>query len=438
MKFYNREKELKQLSDILAKSREESQMTVITGRRRIGKTELAMHCGDETILYFFVARKTESLLCKDFAREIEEKLGIPVGWPDSFASLFRYVMKLSQSRPFTLIIDEFQDFLRINPSVFSEMQREWDLNKRESHLNLIISGSVFTLMKRIFEDYKEPLFGRANNMIHMRPFATDVLKGILADYNPDYTADDLLTLFSITGGIPWYVALLMDKGHTTKERMIAFLTEENSPFINEGKNILIEEFGPDYGMYFSILTCISDGMRTRGELEGELGESNISSYLNRLENYYGLITRAQPIFAKDNAKKTRYVMTDCFMTLWFRFFYKYQHIVANDALEQLGSIVRRDFDTFSGFMLERYFERKLRETGRYTRIGGYWDRKGENEIDLIAVNEIEKIAEIYEIKRNSKRYSEATMYEKQEYLLHNCKELNGMNISCAPLTLEDM
>lgn len=438
MKFYNREKELKQLSDILAKSREESQMTVITGRRRIGKTELAMHCGDETILYFFVARKTESLLCKDFAREIEEKLGIPVGWPDSFASLFRYVMKLSQSRPFTLIIDEFQDFLRINPSVFSEMQREWDLNKRESHLNLIISGSVFTLMKRIFEDYKEPLFGRANNMIHMRPFATDVLKGILADYNPDYTADDLLTLFSITGGIPWYVALLMDKGHTTKERMIAFLTEENSPFINEGKNILIEEFGPDYGMYFSILTCISDGMHTRGELEGELGESNISSYLNRLENYYGLITRAQPIFAKDNAKKTRYVMTDCFMTIWFRFFYKYQHIVANDALEQLGSIVRRDFDTFSGFMLERYFERKLRETGRYTRIGGYWDRKGENEIDLIAVNEIEKIAEIYEIKRNPKRYSEATMYEKQEYLLHNCKELNGMNISCAPLTLEDM
>ena len=52
---------------VLAKSREESQMTVITGRRRIGKTELAMHCGDETILYFFVARKTESLLCKDFA-----------------------------------------------------------------------------------------------------------------------------------------------------------------------------------------------------------------------------------------------------------------------------------------------------------------------------------------------------------------------------------
>jgi AAA+ ATPase superfamily predicted ATPase len=438
MKFYNREKELKQLADIIAQSRDEAQMTVITGRRRIGKTELAMHCGDQTILYFFVARKTERLLCQDFASEVEEKLGIPIGWPDSFASLFRYVMKLSQTRPFTLIIDEFQEFVRVNPAVFSEIQREWDLNKRDSRLNLIISGSVFTLMKRIFEDYKEPLFGRANRMIHMRPFRTDVLKCILADHNPHYTGEDLLALFTITGGVPWYVSLLMDKGHTTKDRMLGYLTEDNSPFINEGKNILIEEFGPDYGMYFSILTCIAGGMRTRGEIEGALRETNISSYLNRLEHYYGLITRNQPIFSKESSKKTRYVLSDCFLTLWFRFFYKYQSIIANDALAQLDIIIRRDYDTLAGFMLERYFERKLRETGRYTRIGGYWDRKGENEIDLIAVNEIEGTAEVYEIKMQSKRYDAAALSTKIEHLLQNCKELRGKKITQGVLSLNDM
>lgn len=438
MRFYNRENELKQLADIIAESRNEAQMTVITGRRRIGKTELAMHCGDQTILYFFVARKTERLLCQDFAREIEEKLGIPVGWPDSFAELFRYVMKLSQTRPFTLVIDEFQEFVRVNPAVFSEIQREWDLNKRDSRMNLIISGSVFTLMKRIFEDYNEPLFGRANRMIHMRPFRTDVLKEILADHNADYTSVDLLALFTITGGVPWYVALLMDKKHTTKDRMLNYLTEDNSPFINEGKNMLIEEFGPDYGMYFSILTCIAAGMRTRGEIEGTLRETNISSYLNRLENYYGLITRKQPIFAKDSSKKTRYMLSDCFLTLWFRFFYKYQSIIANDALSQLNVIIRRDYDTLAGVMLERYFERKLRETGRYTRIGGYWDRKGENEIDLIAVNEIEGTAEVYEVKMQSKRYDSTALNTKIEHLLQNCPELRGMKITQGVLSLEDM
>ena len=407
MKFYNREKELKLLDEIKESSRQEAKMTVITGRRRIGKTELSMRCGDTTILYFFVARKTEALLCKDFAQEIEDKLGIPVGWPDSFAALFRFVMKLSQNIPFTLIIDEFQEFTRVNPSVFSEIQREWDLNKSTSKLNLIISGSVFTLMKKIFEDYNEPLFGRANQQILVKPFSTEVMKTVLGDFQPNYRNEDLLALFAITGGVPWYVSLLMDKGKWDKDDI-------------------------------SILTCIAGGLKSRGELESELKESNIGSYLTRLENYYGLIEKHLPIFAKENSKKTRYALSDCFLTLWFRFFFKYQAIVANDALNQLDIIIRRDYDSFSGFMLERYFERKLRESGQYTRIGRYWDRKGENEIDLIAVNEIEGFAEIYEIKKQSKRYDEDALASKVEHLLQNCKELKGMRITMGVLSLEDM
>ena len=132
------------------------------------------------------------------------------------------------------------------------------------------------------------------------------------------------------------------------------------------------------------------------------------------------------------------MLSDCFLTLWFRFFYKYQSIIANDALSQLDIIIRRDYDTLAGFMLERYFECKLRETGRYTRIGGYWNRKGENEIDLIAVNEIEGTAEIYEIKMQDKRYDAAALSTKIEYLLQNCKELRGMKITQGVLSLEDV
>ena len=126
------------------------------------------------------------------------------------------------------------------------------------------------------------------------------------------------------------------------------------------------------------------------------------------------------------------------LTLWFRFFYKYQAIIANDALSQLDNIIRRDYETVAGFMLERYFERKLRETGRFTRIGGYWDRKGENEIDLIAVNEIEGTAEVYEVKMRSKRYSDISLCSKIEHLMQNCKELQGMRITHGVLSLEDM
>ena len=413
-------------------------MTVVMGRRRIGKTELVRRIGDERTLYFFVARKTEALLCQDFAREIEEKLGVPIGWPTTFSEVFRLLLTFATHQPFSLIIDEFQDFQRINPAIFSEIQREWDTHKRQSKMNLIVSGSIFSLMKRIFEDAQEPLFGRADRKIILKPFATDVLKEILADHNPQFTPEDLLTFFAITGGVAWYVALMIDNGKTSRSKMLAYLTENNSPFINEGKNILIEEFGTDYAVHFSILTCIANGERTRGEIENQLKIDNIGSYLVRLEKYYGLIKKRLPIFAKENSKKARYTLSDSFLTLWFRFFYKYQAFVENDALNQLARIIERDYDSVSGFALEQYFERKLRESGNYTRIGKFWDRKGESEIDLVAVNEIDRIADVFEIKKDRKRYNEALLRNKVDVMLKSCEELKGMEIRLGVLSMEDM
>jgi hypothetical protein len=438
MRFYDRESEQQLLSDVLRYSKKEARMTVLMGRRRIGKTELSLRCGDDTVLYFFVGKKAEALLCQDFVQEITSKLGVPVlGQANSFSEVFRFVLHLSETKPFTLIIDEFQNFQKVNPTVFSNMQRDWDLNKSKSHLNLIISGSVFTLMKKIFEDYEEPLFGRANEKITLEPFRTDVLKEILHDFNPDYTPEDLLALFSITGGIAWYVTLLLDRGKTSWRKMLGALTEENSPFINEGKNILIEEFGTDYVIYFSILTCIASGMKTSAEIKNELGIDNISSYLSRLEDYYGLITKYQPIFAKESSKKVRYQLNDCFLIFWFRFFFKYQALVENKALKALDTIIRRDYSGVSGLMMERYFARKFQEQGQYV-IGKWWDRKGFNEIDLVVVDPIGKEAWAYELKKDERRYDEESFKKKVDIMVQQTPELHKMKIHIGSLSKSDM
>ena len=438
MRFYDRESEQQLLSDVLRYSKKEARMTVLMGRRRIGKTELSLRCGDDTVLYFFVGKKAEALLCQDFVQEITSKLGVPVlGQANSFSEVFRFVLHLSETKPFTLIIDEFQNFQKVNPTVFSNMQRDWDLNKSKSHLNLIISGSVFTLMKKIFEDYEEPLFGRANEKITLEPFRTDVLKEILHDFNPDYTPEDLLALFSITGGVAWYVTLLLDRGKTSWRKMLGALTEENSPFINEGKNILIEEFGTDYVIYFSILTCIASGMKTSAEIKNELGIDNISSYLSRLEDYYGLITKYQPIFAKESSKKVRYQLNDCFLIFWFRFFFKYQALVENKALKALDTIIRRDYSGVSGLMMERYFARKFQEQGQYV-IGKWWDKKGFNEIALVVVDPIGKEAWAYELKKDERRYDEESFKKKVDIMVQQTPELHKMKIHIGSLSKSNM
>ena len=56
-----------------------------------------------------------------------------------------------------------------------------------------------------FRDSKEPLYGRADSIMKLVPFTTSVLKEIMSDHKPDYTKDDLLGLYTFTGGVPKYI-----------------------------------------------------------------------------------------------------------------------------------------------------------------------------------------------------------------------------------------
>jgi len=162
MKFYNRTSEIKELQRIQKLSFDSySRMTVITGRQRIGKTSLVVEAtkGEGSIVYLFVSRKNETTLCEEFTLLISFGLGTYVP-PEikSFRSLFQMVMELAKTRKFNLIIDEFQEFEYVNLSVYSDVQNLWDQYRKQTYLKLILMGSVFSMMHKVFEGYKEPLF----------------------------------------------------------------------------------------------------------------------------------------------------------------------------------------------------------------------------------------------------------------------------------------
>ena len=222
MRFFGRKDEIAELHNIRNLSLQTARFTIVTGRRRSGKTSLLLKAYEdvEDLLYFFVARKSEEELCKDFVNEIKEKLQIPIlGDVLRFADIFKYLLQLSKSRPLTIIIDEFQDFKRVNSSVFSDMQKIWDLNKQDAHINLVVCGSIYSLMNIIFKNNKQPLYGRQTGEIKVTPFPPSVIKEILCTYNPSYTNEDLLALYSYTGGVAEYVEMMLDAGANTKVQM---------------------------------------------------------------------------------------------------------------------------------------------------------------------------------------------------------------------------
>lgn len=439
MKFYDRKEEIEKLREIRNLSHKAAQFTVLTGRRRIGKTSLVMKAyEDETILYFFVTRSTESVLCEEFGREITEKLQIPLlGKPERFADIFDFLMELSKTRPITLMIDEFQDFNRVNSAIFSQIQKSWDLKKGESKINLIVCGSVYSMMTKLFRDKKEPLYGRQTEFLKIEPFTPAVLKEILADYNPEYSKEDLLALYTYTGGVAKYVELLIDTAAITAEKMLGRIIAKNSYFIYEGKNMLIEEFGRDYGRYFDILKLIATGHNTRGDIEGIL-HAEVSGYMTRLENDYGLIAKNKPMFQKSANKNIVYAVSDLFLQFWFRYIYKYNYIIEANGYKKLADIVQRDYETYSGKTLEKYFKAVMRESEQFTRIDSWWDRKGENEIDIIAADDLEKVVTFYEVKRQRKELDMKVLKDKVQRFKEVTGEYDKYNLSVAGLCMEDM
>lgn len=439
MKFFDRTEEIASLREIREMAKNNAQFTVVTGRRRIGKTSLIWKAYDDApILYFFVARKAESDLCEDYRLEIENKLGIPtIGRAEHFADMFEFLMKLSIERQVTLFIDEFQDFFRVNKSVYSDMQRIWDIYSPKAHMNLIVCGSIYSMMTKIFKDKKEPLYNRQTRFMTVRPFTPSVLKEILSEYHPGHTSEDLLALYSFTGGVAKYVQLLVDAGATSKERMLEQIVKADSIFLGEGKSILIEEFGKDYGIYFSILSAIARGKTSRSEIESVVGRE-IGGYLTKLENEYEIIAKKQPLFEKSSTKNVRYTIEDNFFTFWFRFIYKYSYMLEIENYDSLKTIINRDYETFSGLMLERYFRRVLINRQAYTRIGGWWDRKGENEIDIVAENELDNQATFFEVKRKAGNIDIEVLKQKASAFLRATGELKGYDISYKGLSMDDM
>lgn len=440
MRFFDREQEFEKLREIEELSHEVAQFTIITGRRRIGKTEMVKKCYEnKTMLYFFVARKAEADLCDIFTEEIHSKLGIPIiGKETSFAAIFRFIMELSQTRHINLFIDEFQDFYRVNPSIYSDMQNIWDSYKNTAHINLIVAGSVNTLMNKIFKDKKQPLFGRQTATINVRPFRPSVLKDIMSEYCPGYKKSDLLALYTLTGGVAKYVELFIDRKRFTEKKMMDMFFERDSYFLLEGKNMLVDEFGKDYGIYFSILTLIAQGKNTRSELENALNIKELSGYLKNLCEEYGLISKMQPIYEKSGNKNVHYAINDQFLKFWFRFIYKYMHIIEAGGNDKLKAIAERDFSTVSGKSLESYFNEVLKESGNYTRLGYWHDRKGENEIDIVAEDELENRIEFIEVKRQAKNFDEQVLKDKSELFFKAVGPFKGYDIIYRGLSIEDM
>lgn len=438
MRFYDRDKELNILNTNWNQTTERGRLTVVIGRRRIGKTTMlrkSAEVGNQPLLYLYVSKDNERVLTGKFQEAAEQALGLQIfGRLETFAQFFEQLMRYGQQNHFTLIFDEFQNFIKVNPAIPSHIQDIWDKNHEKVKVNMVACGSIYSMMHKIFDNEDEPLYGRLDCRINMQPFRISVLKEVLHDHNPKYTSEDLLCLYMLTGGVAKYVAWLIDAKAVTKAKMLRWVTQAGSPYLSEGTELIMSEFGKDYTNYLSILQLIASGLTTQSEIDGAIGK-NTGAYLDNLEVEYSYIHHRQPMFSKPGGRNSRWQLDDCFLRFWFRFILRNQALVEMERNDLLLEIVERGYEQYSGLVLEQYFRQKWMEEERVTLVGNYWDRKGVNEIDMIAINEIDKKAVVAEVKRQRKKLNSSELAGKVSTI---SKKLAKYEVRQIGLTMEDM
>jgi len=438
VKFYARERELDLLEKQYKQVKDKSIMTVITGRRRIGKTSLSkLYAKNKKTLYLFVSKKDEVLLCEEFIQRINEEFNIPIiGEIKKFSDVLKLIMEIGKKEKIVVIIDEFQEFFQINESVYSDVQNIWDEYKNGSNVHLIFIGSIYSLMHKIFKNSKEPLFGRADRVMSLKAFSPRVIKEILNDKNK-YSINNLFINYMLTGGVPRYQEILLDNEKYSEDEILDFYFEIDSPFIEEGRTILIEEFGKEYGTYFSILELMSDGRTSRSEIESIL-EKDIGGYLERLVTDYDIVGKIKPIGAKPTGRIQKYFIKDNFLKFWFRYVYKYRSAIENNNYLYIRKKLEESLRTYSGPIIEKLYHDIFRNSGKYIEIGNYWEKGNLNEIDLVCIDELNKKMIIGEIKINKDKVNMNKLYEKSKKLIKKYEEYEIENIGLGLLDVDEI
>ena len=85
--------------------------------------------------------------------------------------------------------------------------------------------------------------------------------------------------------------------------------------------------------------------------------------------------------------------------------------------------------------MEKLFVEKFKESGEFTEIGSYWERGNQNEIDIVAVDEVEKRLIICEVKLCKKRLNYNTVVLKSKKLLERYR---SYEVEYRLLSLDDL
>jgi len=411
MKFINRTSELEFLQRKYDSS--ESELIILYGRRRIGKTELLNEFSKNKKTLYFLGRAESkedtlrrfNMLLIEYFNDISLARSPLRGWDDFFSYLYEKAKKR-----LVLIIDEFPFIIEKFPEILSILQDKWDNLLKKSKIMFVLCGSSISMMEKYTLDYKSPLYGRRTGQ-----WMVDRLDIVhLTEFFPQYGFEDILTAYSAIDTIPGYIVKF--DSHLPVWENIENRILSKGEYLYEEVEILLREELRDPSNYMSILSAIAGGLTTFNEIYTKTGldKSLLSKYLAVLEKL-GIVEKTLPVTStfkrKLKAIGARYSIKDNFFDFWFRFVYTNLPELEKGNSAEVTKAVQKNFPEYLGTKFERAVVGLIPhlEIFQYTKIGKWWHK--DKEIDIVAVNENTKEILFCECKWQNRK-AEATVLEE--------------------------
>ncbi len=411
--FIGREKELASLKEFYDKAG--IGMTVIYGRRRIGKSTLiAEFVKDKKNIFYTATKVGKTRNLELFSRQVTD-LFMPGVENISFhttEAVFDFIDKNIGTEKVVLVIDELPYWAEKDEALLSIMQKYIDTVWNDKNLKIILCGSALSFMEKKVLSEKSPLFGRRDSQIRLDAF--NYLDA--AKFVPNYSCEDKAVCYGITGGVARYLSMI-DPSKSIDENIVKLFFRTDGYLYDETRNLLTQEF-TDIAIVNNIIEQIASGENTLNTIAGKIGEKEptVLYSLDKLINV-GLIEKKKCITDEKNKKKTQYVLKDYMFKFWYEFIPKATSVIEMGQGElYYQKAVKPVLHSFMGAVFEdmcRYYTLKQGITGEYgcflTSVGSWWGTENitdENgniraqsaDIDVVAISDIDKKAVIGECK----------------------------------------